>query len=434
MHQLGFRLPELLLPSSTVSRETWPVVAWDQFSAEPDYWHEVGRKVGTGTSTLQAIYPEAFLGAEDKEQRIRAIHTTMHQWLAEGILQPQPDGLMTVARTLPDGRVRRGILLALDLEHYDYQPGSCSLIRPTEGTIVERLPARVSIREQAPVEFPHIMVLIDDPEQSVIEPLFGMESTGIYNTPLMLQGGHLHGRCVSGELALPHLQTALEALLLQAHAAAPSRPLYAVGDGNHSLAAAKALWESIKPTLSGSDAEHPARYAMVELVNLHDEGLDFKAIHRLIQDMDAEALIAALQVWGTAQGITIHREPLTSLDEATNWVERHEDDALRFVVIDQKQITAFAMHGSVCRLAIELVQMFLDQMTIDRAIEIEYIHGDETLYTLSQKEGHSGILLPALSRHHLFPAISQHGPLPRKAFSMGEAHEKRYYMEGRRIA
>ncbi|MEY2701273.1 MAG: hypothetical protein RIQ52_2028, partial [Pseudomonadota bacterium] len=430
MNRLGFRLPELLLPSSAVSLETWPVVACDQFSAEPDYWHKVALLVDTGPSTLQAIYPEAFLGAEDREQRIRTIHTTMHQWLTEGILQPQSDGLMTVARTLPDGRIRKGILLALDLEHYDYRLDSSSLIRPTEGTIVERLPARVSIREQAPVEFPHIMVLIDDPEQSVIEPLFGMESTGIYDTPLMLQGGSLRGRQVSCELATPHLMTSLDTLLQKARAASPARPLYAVGDGNHSLAAARVLWESIKATLSGNNEEHPARYAMVELVNLHDEGLDFKAIHRLIQGMDAEALIAALQIWGEAQPITISRKILTSLDEATNWVEPHEDDALRFVVIDQKQITAFAMHGSVCRLAIELVQMFLDQMATDRAIEIEYIHGDATLYTLSQKEGHSGILLPALSRHHLFPAISQHGPLPRKAFSMGEAHEKRYYMEG----
>lgn len=432
---LGFHIPELLMPAHGIHLETWCVVACDQYSAEPEYWQEVMKYVDGQASTLQAIYPEAFLGAIDHHQRIINIHHTMNRWLNDGTLKPLSDGLMTVERTMPDGNIRRGILLALDLEYYDYQRESTSLIRPTEGTIVDRLPPRVLIREKAPVEFPHIMVLIDDPDQQVIEPLFGMPNTPKYATPLMMQGGHVSGRIVDRDLALSHLNVTLGNLLHKAKASSPQRPLYAVGDGNHSLAAAKSIWESHKAAHPDSLNNNLAlRYAMVEVVNLHDRGLDFKAIHRLIQGMNAHELLTQLQNWCTTQSIQLHHKTLSGLEGAIAWVEEDDGSSLRFVMMDQSVTIAFAVHESAYRLSVELLQSFLDHLTNHRAIDVEYIHGDATLYTLSQKTGHSGILLPALSRHHLFPAISQHGPLPRKAFSMGEAHEKRYYLEGRSLA
>ncbi len=282
---LGIQIPQIHLPKPGTDLTKWAVIACDQFTSQPEYWNEVEKIVGEAPSTLKLTFPEVYLEKPGGEERIRNIQNTMRKYMDEGILQPH-DGMVYVERTA-DGRTRKGIVLALDLEAYDYNKGSSSLIRATEGTIVDRLPPRIKIREGATIELPHILVLIDDPNRTVIEPVGAAKSElqKLYDFDLMFDSGHLAGYAVNQEFE-DQIVNALRGLAMPETFAAKygidkDQPvlLFAMGDGNHSLATAKAIWEKIKPQVG---MDHPARYALVEIENVHDEGLEFEPIHRVL--------------------------------------------------------------------------------------------------------------------------------------------------------
>ena len=292
---LGILVPEVYLPKPGVAPSQWAVIAVDQFTSEPEYWEEVESIVGDAPSTFNITLPEIYLDSPDVADRIHSIRNSMKQYLRGGILQSR-EGMILVERTVA-GKKRSGLMLCLDLEQYDYNEGSTSLIRATEGTIVDRLPPRMKIREGAALELPHILVLIDDPQRTVIEPLVAMKKSfrKLYEFDLMLGSGHIAGYAVDDETpaieALRHL--AKPEIFAAKYGIGADKPvlLFAMGDGNHSLATAKAVWEKMKPSVG---MDHPARYALVEIENVHDEGLTFEPIHRVLFGVKKD-FTAALQ-------------------------------------------------------------------------------------------------------------------------------------------
>ncbi len=282
---IGIQIPQVYLPKAGADLNKWAVIACDQFTSEPEYWRDAEKIVGNAPSTLNLTFPEVHLEKDGAEERIKNIQVAMKKYMDEGILQPR-DGFIYVERTV-SGKTRKGVMLCLDLERYDYNKGSSSLIRATEGTIVDRLPPRIKIRQGAAMELPHILVLIDDPHHSVIEPLRAAKSKfeKLYDFDLMLGSGHLAGYAVNAEFENKIVE-ALRGLASPETFAAKygigkDKPvlLFAMGDGNHSLATAKAIWEKMKPQVG---MDHPARYALVEIENVHDDGLEFEPIHRVL--------------------------------------------------------------------------------------------------------------------------------------------------------
>jgi hypothetical protein len=442
--QIGLQVPTLLLPRASADLTKWAVVACDQYTSQPDYWTQVEALVGEAPSTLRLILPEVYLGAADEEQRIAAIQETMRRYLAEGVLTPQLPGLALVKRETARGRTRRGLIAALDLEHYDFNPGAKTLIRPTEGTIMERLPPRVRVREQAPLELPHVMVLIDDPQRMVIDPLFAEPLEPLYDVPLMLDSGRVRGWRLDHPLLIQWIVEQLSRLadpaVFNARYGVTDEPvlLYAMGDGNHSFATAKIIWENLKRAAPDPAAimNHPARHALVELVNLHDEGLEFEAIHRVVFGVDAPHLLAGMAAFCTAQGsaLTVLDYPSWSAARLA-WRELQE--------LPNRHIIAFVSDGRYGVLSIEQprltlpvasLQAFLDHyLTQQASARIDYIHGEAALERLSAQSGNIGFYLPALNKSDFFRTVIRDGALPRKTFSMGEADEKRFYLECRRI-
>ncbi len=419
MSNVGFYPGEILLPNCPL--ETWSVVACDQYTSQPEYWHQVEELVGGNPSAGELIFPEAFLDKVDFNEKIAQINASMQHYLQKGLFQSYPDSLIYVERTLHDGSVRRGLLGLLDLEEYDYREGAASLVRATEGTVLARIPARVRIRENAPLEIPHVLVLIDDVEKTVIEPLAARkaECQRLYDFELMMGGGHISGWRV-GRGCYAEIAGALAALADPAAFAAryqvPDAPilLYAVGDGNHSLAAAKQCWENIKEFLSPEEqARHPARYALVELNNLHDPSLRFEAIHRAAFVPDGEDLLAEFEQYAAScQG-----------KESPQTVRLVGRGGERTVTIPHPERT----------LAVGSVQDFLDSYLDRWPGRVDYIHGEEVVRELVQQKGAAGFLLPAMGKEKLFKTVIQEGALPRKTFSMGEACDKRFYLECRKI-
>jgi len=369
--------------------------------------------------------------------RIRRIQETMHQYLHNGLLQAR-EGMVYVERRT-NGRTRRGLLLCLDLERYDYSKGSSSLIRATEGTIVERLPPRMAIREGAPLELPHILVLIDDPERTVIEPIQSSARQGapLYDFELMLGSGHLTGFGV-GEREQDAAIAALRNLArsdsfrakygLQKDAAVL---LFAMGDGNHSLATAKAVWEKMKPRVG---MQHPARYALVEIENVHDDGLQFEPIHRVLFGLTTGLIDSLRSHFGrdlSFQGCASAAEMLKRVDAAA--------DASHFIGLVQgeagNRYGAIEIARPTSNLAVGTLQAFLDAfMKQGGAARIDYVHGGEVVDRLGSQPGNAGFYLPHMGKSSLFKTVILDGALPRKTFSMGEAREKRFYMEARKIA
>lgn len=399
---------EILLPRAGVAPEKWAVVACDQFTAQPEYWQEADALVGDAPSTLRLILPEAWL--DEGEARVPAIHRAMGQYLADGTLAAAvKDGFVLTERTTPAG-VRPGLVAALDLEAYDYTPGSASLIRATEGTVLERVPPRARIRAGAPVELPHVMMLIDDPGCTVIEPLQKRRDSlrPLYDFELMLGGGHLKGWAVEDE-ATRGVFDAIDAL----HAKADGL-LYAVGDGNHSLAAARQCWLVVRDTLPPEErANHPARWALVELVNLACPALVFEPIHRALFGVDPAALMDAWRECLRSEGADLGEgDDLVAFDGAgRTWRFRSDEHPLA------------------------RLQAFLDKWLAEHPeARIDYIHGEDALRQLVNRPDTLGLMPRTFDKAELFDAIRRHGALPRKTFSMGEATEKRYYMEARRIA
>ena len=432
--QPAFRLPRVLLPRPGIDLARWAVVACDQYTSEPDYWERVAREVGDAPSTLHLIFPEVHLGGRDAPARIERIQATMRRYLADALLREHA-GAVLVERTL-HGRTRRGLMLELDLEHYDFSRVSSSLIRPTEGTMVERLAPRIEVRRGAELELPHILVLIDDPACSVIEPLAAERAglTRLYDTALMEGGGHVAGY---GVAAAP-MDAALKALAAlgdpQAFAARYRVPagtppmLFAVGDGNHSLATAKSLWDRVKADVG---KHHPSRYALVEVENIHDPALHFAPIHRLLFGVSADIRRALAETFGarctcadvpTADAM---RERVLAAPASRHAVGLVGPGA-RFSVVEVSQPPS--------TLAVGTLQTFVDDFIArGGATQVDYVHGDDALERLAQHAGSVGFHLAPVAKSELLRRVVGEGPLPRKAFSMGEAHEKRFYVEARRI-
>ena len=433
----GFRLPRTCLPAPGTDLAKWAVIACDQYTAEPAYWDRVAQQVGDAPSTLQLIFPEVHLGAADAPARIARIQQAMQRYLAQDLFVER-EGAVYVERTV-DGRTRRGLMIELDLEHYDFSAGSTSLIRPTEGTIVARLAPRIAVRRGAELELPHVLVLIDDPDGTVIEPVAAAREAlaPLYDTELMLGGGHVAGYAVDDGCGARAVQ-ALSALaqpqvFARRYGVDPQTPpmLFAVGDGNHSLATAKSIWEQLRATV-GQD--HPSRYALVEVENIHDPALHFAPIHRLLFGVQGDVRAALSASFGPR---------LSCTDVASAGAMRERVQALRGsadgrqaagLVGPGARFSVVEIAGASDALAVATLQPFIDGFIAQGgASEVDYVHGDEVLERLAQAPGNVGFHLGTVAKGELLRRVVHDGPLPRKTFSMGEAHEKRYYVEARRI-
>ena len=410
---------DIYLPDfNKIDKNKWACVACDQYTSERDYWRALRAYVGNEPSTLSLMLPEAYLDLTD--DAVPKINAEMRRYLDAGVLNCHPDTMIYLERTQSDGRVRRGIVGAVDLEEYDYHKGACTYIRATEGTVLDRIPPRVMIRRDAPIELPHIMMLIDDPERTVIEPI--ADKTGeyqeAYDLELMGGGGHAKGYFMSKEdadlvnAALSKLATKQE--MKDKYGVDAEPLLFAIGDGNHSLATAKTLYEEIKSQIGKEAAKyHPARYALCEIVNLHDEALEFEPIYRVLFGVNAAeferdfaAYLAALNGKAAAQSFCL---------------VRRDGEKLLEVKTPEAQ------------LAVGTLQSFLDVYVAQKGIEIDYVHGVDSVRKLCEGENTLGILFDGMSKDMLFKTVICDGALPRKTFSMGHAQDKRYYIECRKI-
>jgi hypothetical protein len=437
INDLGIQVPQVYLPRPGTNLTTWAVIACDQFTSQPEYWSEVEKIVGDAPSTLNLTFPEVYLEKPGGEERIKNIQATMRKYLEEGILQPR-DGLVYVERTL-DGKTRKGIVLGLDLEAYDYNKGSSSLIRATEGTIVDRLPPRMKIREGAAVELPHILVLIDDPNCTVIEPLSTAKSEleTLYDFELMFDSGHLAGYAVNEELENRVVGALWELAKPETFAAkygvGKDQPvlLFAMGDGNHSLATAKAIWEKIKSQVG---MDHPARYALVEIENVHDEGLEFEPIHRVLFGLKKD-LFAELE---KTFGANLTYKSVPSAEEMVRVVDGAQGEKQVIGLVGGGRSAEFGVieiANPSSNLPVGTLQAFLDVFLKEGGAEkIDYVHGEDVTVKLGSQPGNAGFYLPGMSKSDLFKTVILDGALPRKTFSMGEAREKRFYMEARKIS
>lgn len=431
-----FRPPHLLLPRADVDLHRWCVIACDQYTSDAGYWARVAGQVGDAPSTLKLVFPEVFLGRADKGERVERIQATMRRYLAEGLLCDHA-GAVLVERTLPDGRVRRGLMLELDLEHYDHASTSISLIRPTEGTMLERIAPRVGVRQGAELELPHILVLIDDPQCTVIEPLAAQRARLklLYDTPLMQGGGRVAGLALDAN-AQAHMAQALQALsdgpaFAARHGLPPDTPpmLFAMGDGNHSLATAKACWDRIKDA-AGSD--HPARWALVEVENIHDPALAFSPIHRLLVGVAGEIRHALAAHFGAR--LRIVDQPNAAAMRAALSALSRSQHAAGLVQPGGRHALVVVTDVPAEQLDVATFQGFVDALLAQGgAREVDYVHGDDALAQLASAEGCAGLHLATLGKSELIGRVARYGPLPRKSFSMGEADEKRFYLEARRI-
>jgi len=418
---LPFLPADILLPRGCELTK-WSVVACDQYTSQPEYWKRVADTVAGAPSALRLILPESCLDGPNVETDIMEVNNTMTRYLRARRFSELASALIYVERTLSNGKVRHGIVGRIDLEQYDYEPGAGTLIRATEGTVLSRIPPRVAVRKNAPIELPHVMLLADDPDRTVIEPLAAgrEEMELLYEFELMENGGHIAGRRL-GEAQVTSVLKALadlaqpDAFAEKYHADGKPVLLFAVGDGNHSLATAKECYERQKKlTPPERWGTLPARYALVELVNLHDEALEFEPIHRVVFDTEPNALLEALLE--ACPGAYIGR------GEGHTLMYIHRDGA-GFVTVPHP----------AAQLTVGTLQKFLDAYVSAHGGRIDYIHGEDVTRALAQKPGNIGFLLPAMDKKQLFPTVIFDGVLPRKTFSMGEAHDKRFYLEARKI-
>ena len=415
--------PKVCLPSSRIDLNRWAVLACDQHTSEPEYWRDVARYVGSDPSTLHLILPEAHLENSDVNERIDRAQATMRQYLDDGILVEHDPIFTLVRRNLSDGTWRDGLIAAVDLEQYDYRPGSQTPVRATEKTIESRIPARTRIRRGASIELPHILVLVDDPEDLLLGPLVRDHEhmKRLYSTPLMYHGGHVEGYRVDDDAHIAGMIAALETLAdpgrMRERYGTDDTFLFPVGDGNHSLAAAKHYWEERKA--AGADAFDPARFAMVELVNLHRDGLPFHPIHRAVSGVTEARLHETL----SAAGFSL-------VDGASGIAEIDTAGGA------QADITLHSASGR--RRYRQAERGSLSVALIDEALqgiegtEIDYIHGADAI-AKTVEHGGLAVELPPLDRESLLSTVVRYGTLPRKAFSLGRPMDKRYYLEARRL-
>lgn len=401
----AFSPADILLPASA-DMTKWSVVACDQYTGEPEYWKKTEEIVGEAPSTLRLTLPEIYLEDQDVDEKIDAVDSNINSYLASGVFREYKNSMIYVRRIQSDGKLREGIVGAVDLEKYDYRKGSASQIRATEATVAERIPPRLKIRKNASIELPHIMILIDDEEHTVIEPMGKKGLEKIYDFDLMQGGGHISGYLMGGN-EIARVDSALEKL------SEKCEMLFAMGDGNHSLATAKEHYEALKRENPGVDlSNHPARFALCEIVNLHSPALEFEAIHRIVTGVDTEKLMSEMtEVLGLSGKISNQR----------------------IRVAFNREIKELYVHKPLSKLAVGSLQVFLDGYLKQNGGKIDYIHGEDVLLSLSEGENSIGFILDPMEKNQLFGAVVADGALPRKTFSMGHAADKRYYLEAKKI-
>jgi hypothetical protein len=431
---IGLGIPETFLPREGIDLTRWAVIACDQFTSQPEYWDQVKKIVGDAPSTYQLILPEVYLGKPEEAEKLDNINQTMKQYLTQGILQPH-EGMIYIERSLA-GKTRKGLLVCLDLEKYDYTKGTTSLIRPTEGTIQDRLPPRIKIRENAALELPHILVLIDDPQNIVIGAATEIKADLpiLYDFELMLGSGHISGWMVKDLPLEKRIVDGLTSLAdpqkFKAKYNLPGKQnvlLYAMGDGNHSLATAKAIWDKVKFSVG---MVHPSRYALVELVNVHDTGLEFEPIHRVLFDVKVDIFDKIRSAFRENVKIT----KVTDSTQLKELVSQSTAEVQRVGLVDSAGIHVMELVHQTLNLPVGNLQEFLDALIKSVGADcIDYVHGEDTVFDLGRKPGNVGFYLPAMKKTELFRTVILDGALPRKTFSMGEAIEKRFYLEARKI-
>ena len=417
--KIPFKAGNILIPKN-VDMYKWAVVACDQYTSEPDYWNEVENIVGTNPSTLNLILPEIYLEESDVSKRIENINKNMKKMVQDDIFTEYKDSMIYLERTQDDGKVREGIIGIVDLEDYSYEIGSQTLIRATEKTVIERIPPRMKVRENALLELPHIMILIDDDKKDIIASLKNKvtEKDVVYDTDLMLKGGHIKGYKLDNDTineVIKKLESLADKDTFEKKYDVKDKGvlLFAMGDGNHSLATAKACYEKIKETMPKEEyLNHPSRYALVELVNLHSPALEFEAIHRVLFDVDFDNLLESLNKY-------------YDINENGN--------GQKFELITKDTDKVLYISNPKSNIPVGSIQIFLDEYLKNHKGKIDYIHGEDVTKELGSKEGNVGIIFDAMAKEDLFKTVILDGALPRKTFSMGHSHDKRYYLEARKI-
>ena len=417
-----FKQANILLPQIP-DISAFSTVACDQYTSEPDYWNSVKSIVRDKPSALHLVFPEIFLKTADFDKTVNSINTTMKRYLTEHVFKEYNHAFIYLERKLKNGNTRKGIMGMIDLEHYDYSVDAQSAIRATEGTVLDRIPPRVKIREHAPIELPHVMLLIDDENCNVIESLSTQKSSlqKIYSFDMMKDSGSIEGYLLDDSSAtnfLEELDKFSDENYFHSRYSVTDKELlvFAVGDGNHSLATARKCYMNLKETLGEEQAKnHPARYALVELVNLHDSSLEFEAIHRAVFDISPSHLMDAF-----AQTYNLSDVPTNDSQQVD-------------VVIGDTTHSVYITNPSR-NLPVGSLQVFLDEYVQKNGGEIDYIHGDDVVRSLCKDKNTIGFILPSMDKNDLFKTVILDGALPRKTFSMGEACDKRFYLEARKIS
>jgi len=431
---VGIQAPEILIPNNQIDYQKWAVVACDQFTSQPEYWNTAEKIIGQSPSAYHLILPEAYLGTEKEQIHSSKINSLMEQYLKKNYFQVI-EGIIYIERYF-DNSVRKGLIAALDLEQYDFTDGADSLIRATEGTIIDRLPPRIKIRQDALIEIPHILVLIDDPEMSVIAPIINSSNSIelIYDFNLMQNSGHLKGYHVTSSNLENKVIQALEKLISpeiqsEKYGVEKNAPplLFAVGDGNHSLATAKSFWDKIKQE---APENHPARYALVEIVNIHDEGIVFEPIHRLLKGIKEDWFLSLKNYFNNILDV----QKISDFKTLVSAVSNNQTEDQVFGTFDKANFWLVRIKEPNHTLTVGSIQNYIDDLILNNQInDVDYIHGDDTILELGSKSGNAGIYLSAIRKDSLFRSVIKDGALPRKTFSMGEAHQKRFYLECKKI-
>lgn len=425
--KVGILFPEILIPEDKINKKKWAVIACDQFTSNEEYWIKTAKTVGGSPSTLHIIVPEVFLNDDDIEGRISHAKETMGSYIEDGVLVRLPKGVVLVERETPFG-TRVGIVLAIDLEKYDVDYTKKPLIRSTEQTVAERIPPRIKLREGAVLECPHAMLMLNDPGDSVIAPVYQARGnhTKIYDTPLMLDGGHMKGWFIDDQQILDGIVESLDKLKQNTK----DGMLFAVGDGNHSLACAKEVWDKQKEEMSDEERQaSPLRYALVEVVNLYDNGITIHPIHRVLFNVEVPGalrlLVSILNGMGTEARMMYTRGSKAYANQDMQMIFFESKMSKGRIELGKSKHDLLAV---TLTKALDLLLKEMPRATID------YIHGDEELHELSKRHGCLGFMMEPMIKDQLFEAVIKYGVLPKKAFSLGNAHEKRYYYECRLLA
>jgi len=427
--ELGVKIPKILLPKK-LDIKTWATIACDQYTQDKGYWQQVYSIVGSNPSTVKITFPEVYLGESGRQERIQNIKKEMQSYINKGIFAPPQEECIYLERTTRYGRIRHGLVVSIDLDTYEWKPFSKALIRATEATIVERIPPRMEIRKEAIIETPHIMLLVNDPNHILVEGIGKRvkKNKPLYQGELMMNSGSVRGWSVSNEYDIEYFRVSLQKIAEANTEKDGSTFLFAVGDGNHSLATAKATWEAYKKSHPGIKNCN-MKYALIEIVNIYDTGLTFEPIHRVLFDINSEDLVNHI---GANLGGKI--EYLNNFNDLKNRVDNSKSD-LGFIFESNGKIQFVFLKTDIKELPISQLQPAIDQFLIsnNKKGSIDFIHGADELLRLGSQRGITAIYLPPIDKDSFFATINGKGPLPRKSFSMGEADEKRFYLECRQI-